>query len=118
MILSGASFACSKRLTLREWHGNSTGKKVASSDSCGCPGRSVARGGIRRLAHWNGKYVLDQDEIPWKASDEELESLTTVTDRVVVLSDGKYLVSDEITLYKDTDGSTYALERDIETLLV
>lgn len=66
---------------------------------------------------WNGKYVLDQDEIPWKASDEELEALTTFTDRVVVLSDGKYLISEELTLYRDTDGSVYALESDLETLL-
>jgi len=67
--------------------------------------------------HWNGKYVLDQDEIPWKASDAELEELTQFKGRVVVLSDGKYLISDEITLYQDTDGSAYALESDIEPLL-
>jgi hypothetical protein len=67
--------------------------------------------------HWNGQYVLDQDEIPWKASDDELEKLTAFKGRVVVVSDGKYLISEEITLYQDTDGSAYALESDIEPLL-
>ncbi len=38
--------------------------------------------------HWNGNYVLDQDEIPWKASLEEINSLEMTKGRVVVLDDG------------------------------
>ncbi|MEW6138652.1 MAG: hypothetical protein AB1733_10505 [Thermodesulfobacteriota bacterium] len=67
--------------------------------------------------HWNGKYVLDQDEIPWKVTDAELTELKELRGQVVVLSDGKYFISDEIPLYQDKDGSTYAMETDLEPLL-
>jgi len=67
--------------------------------------------------HWNGNYVLDQDEIPWKASKEELKSLEKSKGLVVVLSEGKYNISDNVTLYTDKDGSVYVLEDDITSLL-
>jgi hypothetical protein len=67
--------------------------------------------------HWNGKYVLDQDEIPWKVTEEELGALERSRGRVVVLSDGKYRISGDVTLYRDTDGSVYAMEPDLEHLL-
>jgi hypothetical protein len=67
--------------------------------------------------HWNGNYVLDQDEIPWKASQEEIASLVKSQGRVIVLSDGKYHISDEIAFYTDRDGSVYVLEDDVQGLL-
>jgi hypothetical protein len=67
--------------------------------------------------HWNGNYVLDQDEIPWKASEEEIACLEKSRGRVVVLSEGKYLLSDEITFLTDRDGSVYALEEELQPLL-
>lgn len=67
--------------------------------------------------HWNGNYVLDQDEIPWKVSTEEIEALEQSGGRVVVVSDGKYTISDDIPLYTDRDGSVYVLEEAIEDLL-
>lgn len=66
---------------------------------------------------WNGKYVLDQDEIPWKASDEELLSLISAAGDVVVISDGEYHLAENLTLFKDTDGSVYVTEDDLEGLL-
>jgi len=67
--------------------------------------------------HWNGNYVLDQDEIPWKASQEEVESLQKSNGKVIVLADGKYHISDATTLFNDTDGSVYVQEEDIKDLL-
>ncbi|MFH0821315.1 MAG: hypothetical protein V2B18_01080 [Pseudomonadota bacterium] len=67
--------------------------------------------------HWNGKYVLDQDEKPWKITGEELLSLRRAAGRVVVVTEGDYGISKEIPLYVDTDGSTYVLEDDIQLLL-
>lgn len=64
--------------------------------------------------NWNGNYVLDQDEIPWKAAEEELSALHKSTGRVVVLVDGKYNISDTIDLYNDSDGSVYVLEENVE----
>lgn len=66
---------------------------------------------------WNGKYVLDQDEIPWKVSNEELLSLIPAEGDVVVISDGKYHLAGTLTLYKDTDGSVYVMEDDLEDFL-
>lgn len=66
--------------------------------------------------HWNGNYVLDQDEIPWKASLEEINSLEMTKGRVIVLDDGKYHITDKITLLNDKD-SVYALEDDLKYLL-
>ncbi|MDQ7784789.1 MAG: hypothetical protein RDU20_18040 [Desulfomonilaceae bacterium] len=65
---------------------------------------------------WNGKYVLDQDEIPWKVSNEELLCLTPAQGDVVVISDGKYHLAEKLTLFKDTDGSFYVMEDDLEGL--
>lgn len=67
--------------------------------------------------HWNGHYVLDQDEIPWKASEEEVGCLEKSRGRVVVVSEGKYQISEEITFFTDRDGSVYALEEDVQPLL-
>ena len=64
--------------------------------------------------HWNGNYVLDQDEIPWKASSEEVNSLKRMSGRVIVIVESKYNISDSITLYADTDGSVYVDEEDVE----
>lgn len=67
--------------------------------------------------HWNGNYVLDQDEIPWKATKEELKALEKSKGQVVVLSGGKYNISGSLTLYTDKDGSVYVLEDDLGALL-
>jgi hypothetical protein len=66
--------------------------------------------------HWNGNYVLDQDEIPWKASLEEINSLEVTKGQVIVLDDGKYRITEKISLFNDKD-SVYALEDDIAYLL-
>ena len=67
--------------------------------------------------HWNGNYVLDQDEIPWKATREEIECLEKSKGRVVVLSEGKYNITDKINLFTDKDGSVYAVEDDLQGIL-
>jgi len=67
--------------------------------------------------HWNGNYVLDQDEIPWKATKEELKALDKSKGQVVVISGGKYNISSSVTLYTDKDGSVYVLEDDLGNLL-
>ena len=67
--------------------------------------------------HWNGNYVLDQDEIPWKATREEIETLEKSKGRVVVLYEAKYGITDQINLYTDKDGSVYALEENLKHLL-
>jgi hypothetical protein len=66
--------------------------------------------------HWNGNFVLDQDEIPWKATKEEIDSLSQTDGRVVVIDDGKYSISEKVTLFADTDGSLYVLEEDVAAL--
>lgn len=66
--------------------------------------------------HWNGNYVLDQDEIPWKASFEEVNSLEVIKGRVIVLNDGKYNISERVNLFKDKN-TIYALEDDLAYLL-
>jgi len=63
---------------------------------------------------WNGNYVVDQDEIPWKATKQELDSLEKSKGRVVVLSGPKYHISEKITLFTDRDGSAYVYENDLE----
>ena len=67
--------------------------------------------------HWNGKNVLDQDEKPWIASEEDVASLMKTNGQVVALSEGKYYVSNTIPLLADKDGSVYAAEEDLEDLL-
>jgi hypothetical protein len=69
----------------------------------------------RYATHWHGNYVLDQDEIPWKASKEEIAALERVRGRVIVLAGWKYNISDTLTLYVDKDGSVYAVEDDVES---
>jgi len=64
--------------------------------------------------HWSGNYVLDQDEIPWKASKEEVSALERIRGRVIVLAGWKYNISDVLTLHVDKDGSVYAVETDLE----
>ncbi len=66
--------------------------------------------------HWNGNYVLDQDEIPWKASLEEINSLEVIKGSVIVLNDGKYNITERINLFKDKD-TVYAFEDDLAYLL-
>lgn len=68
--------------------------------------------------HWNGNYVLDQDEIPWKATREELDALQKLKGKVVVLSGTKYNISEKITLYSDTDGSVYVEEENLEEFFI
>ena len=60
--------------------------------------------------------MLDQDEIPWKASIEEINSLEVIKGCVIVLNDGKYQITDKINLFNDKD-SFYALEDDLASLL-
>ena len=54
------------------------------------------------------------DEIPWKATEEELKALNKARGRVVVIMDGKYNISEKIDLYTDSDGSVYVLEGNVE----
>jgi hypothetical protein len=67
--------------------------------------------------HWNGNYVLDQDEIPWKATPEEVDALEKIKGRVVVLNETKYNITDKVTLYTDKDGSVYVVEEDVTSFL-
>lgn len=67
--------------------------------------------------HWNGKHVLDQDEKPWNASEEDIAALTNTNGEVVALSEGEYHISAAIPLLCDKDGSVYAAEDDLEDLL-
>lgn len=64
--------------------------------------------------HWNGNYVVDQDEIPWKATEEELNSLAKISGRVIVLSGATFNISESLPLFADSDGSVYVRERDLE----
>jgi hypothetical protein len=68
-------------------------------------------------SHWNGNYVLDQDEIPWKATQEEINSLAETNGRVIVLSGVKYNITDPIMLLQDKDGSVYVFEEQVEDLI-
>ncbi len=71
--------------------------------------------GTSFLRDWNGNYVLDLDEIPWKASPEELNSLKIVEGRVIAVIGSKYKISESTKLYKDK-GSVYAIENDVKDL--
>jgi|UniRef100_A0A7C4ARQ0 hypothetical protein len=64
--------------------------------------------------HWESNYVVDQDEIPWKATKEEIGSLERLKGRVIVLNGPRYMISDVLTLYADKDGSVYVVEEDLE----
>ena len=72
--------------------------------------------GTSFLRDWNGNYVLDLDEIPWRASPEELEALQIIEGRVIAVIGSKYGISEIIRLYKDKE-SVYALENDVKDLL-
>ncbi|MFH0959730.1 MAG: hypothetical protein V1897_13610 [Pseudomonadota bacterium] len=72
--------------------------------------------GTSFLRDWNGNYVLDLDEIPWKASPEELDSLKIVEGRVIAVIGSKYRISQNTNLFKDKN-SIYALEKDVNHLL-
>lgn len=63
---------------------------------------------------WNGNYVVDQDEIPWQVSEQELGSLELTQGRVIVLYGGTFFITEPLTLYRDRDGSTYVMEEDVE----
>ncbi len=67
-------------------------------------------------SHWNGNYVLDQDEIPWKVTQEELASLQESSGQVIAIIDTRYHITDRIPLYADRDGSVYVLEEHVEHL--
>jgi hypothetical protein len=71
--------------------------------------------GTSFLRDWNGNYVLDLDEIPWKASSEELNSLQIVEGRVIAVIGSEYKISQQTKLYKDKE-SIYALENDVKDL--
>ncbi len=64
--------------------------------------------------HWNGNYVLDQDEIPWKATREELDSLQKLKGRVVVLSGTKYNISEKIACTQTQMAQSNVQEEDLE----
>jgi hypothetical protein len=67
--------------------------------------------------HWNGNYVLDQDEIPWKATPEEVDALEKIKGRVIVLNGVNYHITEKVTLYTDKDGSVYVMEEDVASFL-
>jgi hypothetical protein len=67
-------------------------------------------------AHWNGNYVLDQDEIPWKATTDEVNQLTKADGRVIVINNMEYGITENIALFKDKDGSYYVLEEEVSSL--
>ncbi|HMK37181.1 MAG TPA: hypothetical protein VK463_19060 [Desulfomonilaceae bacterium] len=67
--------------------------------------------------HWNGNYVLDQDEIPWKATPEEVDALEKTKGCVVVLNETKYQITEKVILYADKDGSVYVVEEDVASFL-
>jgi hypothetical protein len=67
--------------------------------------------------HWNGKYVIDLDETPWKATPEEINSLGRTTGSVVCIADGDYRNIDKLTILLDKDGSAYVKETDVKELI-
>ena len=71
----------------------------------------------RHLIQYSLEWELrsDQDEIPWKASAEEVDSLKQSSGRVIVVLESKYHISDSITLYTDKDGSIYVDEEDVQS---
>ncbi|MBM4325645.1 MAG: hypothetical protein FJ118_00660 [Deltaproteobacteria bacterium] len=66
---------------------------------------------------WNGKYALDLDEKPWFVSEREFAELKVIKGRVVTLVAGKRHVSDNVLLYRDRDGTSYALAEDLKEFL-
>jgi hypothetical protein len=73
--------------------------------------------GTSFLHDWNGNYVLDLDEIPWKATPEEVGSLKVIKGKVIAVNESKYKISQPKKLYKDKE-SVYVLESDVVDLFV
>ncbi|MCX5874575.1 MAG: hypothetical protein NTY51_15260 [Deltaproteobacteria bacterium] len=71
--------------------------------------------GTSFLRDWNGNYVLDLDEIPWKATQEELQVLEIIEGRVIAITESEYKISTLKKLYKDKE-SFYVLENDVTDL--
>ena len=71
--------------------------------------------GTSFLHDWNGNYVVDLDEIPWKATPEELDSLEIIEGKVVAVTESKYRITGPKKLYKDKR-SVYVLEADVTDL--
>ncbi|MGC8603325.1 MAG: hypothetical protein ACP5VS_06535 [Desulfomonilaceae bacterium] len=71
--------------------------------------------GTSFLRDWNGNYVLDLDEIPWKATNEELHSLKVIEGKVITIIESKYNISKAVKLFKDK-GSIYVMETDVADL--
>lgn len=71
--------------------------------------------GTSFLRDWSGNYVLDLDEIPWKATPEEIQSLKVIEGKVIAVSASQYKISTPKKLYKDKE-SVYALETDVSDL--
>jgi hypothetical protein len=66
---------------------------------------------------WNGKFVIDLDETPWKATQNEMDSLGRTTGSVVCIADGDYRKLDKVTIFLDKDGSAYVREGDVGELI-
>lgn len=66
---------------------------------------------------WNGNYVIDLDETPWKATTEEIESLGITNGTVVSLIGGDYRKKEKAPIYLDKDGSAYIKESDATELI-
>ena len=71
--------------------------------------------GTSFLRDWNGNYVVDLDEIPWKATSEELQSLKVIAGKVIAVIESQYKISTSKKLYKDKE-SVYVLEADVTDL--
>lgn len=73
--------------------------------------------GTSFLRDWNGNYVVDLDEIPWKATPEEVGSLKVIEGKVIAVNESKYKISQPKKLYKDKE-SFYVLESDVVDLFI
>ncbi len=71
--------------------------------------------GTSFLRDWNGNYVIDLDEIPWKATLEELNALEIIEGKVITITESKYRISTPKKLYKDKQ-SVYVIETDVTDL--
>ncbi|MCL5125767.1 MAG: hypothetical protein M1511_14955 [Deltaproteobacteria bacterium] len=71
--------------------------------------------GTSFLRDWNGNYVIDLDEIPWKATPEELNALEIIEGKVITITESKYRISTPKKLYKDKQ-SVYVIETDVTDL--
>ena len=71
--------------------------------------------GTSFLRDWNGNFVIDLDEIPWKATPEELNALEIIEGKVITITESKYRISTPKKLYKDKQ-SVYVIETDVTDL--